>query len=154
MASPCFWTNRTRPHWSKARASSESTYDPELAKQDFAPILAELPGKPTQFLVYFLEGTDELTPESEEEVEKIFAELGARPAPEILVIGHTDAVGAGQFNDNLSLQRAERVRAELIRRGIAEENIMVEGRGKREPLVMTADGVAEPKNRRVEINVR
>lgn len=133
---------------------TQSTYDPELAKRDFADVVAALPGRPAQFLLYFLEGTDELTPESEEEIGKIFAELGTRPAPEILVIGHTDAVGAGQFNDKLSLQRAERVRAELIERGIAEDSITVEGRGKREPLVTTADGIAEPKNRRVEINVR
>jgi outer membrane protein OmpA-like peptidoglycan-associated protein len=104
--------------------------------------------------LYFLEGKDELTPESEEEIEKIFVELGTRLAPEILVIGHTDAVGAGQFNDKLSRQRAERVRAELIRRGIAEDSLAVEGRGKHEPRVTTADGIAEAKNRRVEINVR
>lgn len=133
---------------------TESTYDSQLAKQDFADVLGALPGEPTQFLLYFLEGNDELTPESDAEFEQIFADLATRPAPEILVIGHTDAVGAGQFNDNLSLQRAERVRAELIQRGIAQDDIMAEGRGKREPLVTTADGVAEPKNRRVEINVR
>jgi len=133
---------------------TESTYDPELAKQDFAIVLAALPGEPAKFMLYFLEARDELTPESEAEVEKIFAELATRPAPEILVIGHADAVGAGQYNDKLSLQRAEHVRAELIRRGIAEDSISVEGRGKREPLVTTADGIAEPMNRRVEINVR
>ncbi|HEX7955060.1 MAG TPA: OmpA family protein [Burkholderiales bacterium] len=133
---------------------TESIYDAQLVKQEFAPALSALPGKPTQFLVYFLEGTDELTPESNAEVEKIFAELATRPAPEILVIGHTDAVGSIQYNDKLSLQRAEHVRAELIQRGIAEDRISVEGRGKREPLVETADGVAEPKNRRVEISVR
>lgn len=133
---------------------TESTYDAELAKQDFADVLAALPGEPAKFLLYFLEGKDELTPESDEEVEKIFADLATRSAPEILVIGHTDAVGAGQYNDKLSLQRAERVRAELVRRGIPEERITVTGRGKREPLVPTADGVAEPQNRRVEINVR
>ena len=133
---------------------TESTYDPELAKQDFADVLAALPGEPAKFLLYFLEGTDELTPESNEEIEKIFADLATRPVPEILVIGHTDAVGAGQYNDKLSLQRAERVREELVRLGIPEDSITVSGRGKWEPLVPTADGVAEPKNRRVEINVR
>ena len=34
------------------------------------------------------------------------------------------------------------------------ENIVVVGRGKREPIVPTADGVAEARNRRVEILVR
>jgi len=133
---------------------TQSTYDAELAKQDFAIVLAALPPEPATFLLYFLEAKDELTPESEAEIEKIFAELATRPAAEILVIGHADAVGAAQYNDKLSLQRAEHVRAELIHRGIAENNITVEGRGKREPLVTTADGIAEPMNRRVEINVR
>ncbi len=133
---------------------TESTYDAELAKQDFADALAALPGEPAKFLLYFLEGNDELTPESEEEIGKIIDDLATRPAPDILVIGHTDAVGAGPYNDKLSLQRAERVRAELVQRGLPEDSITVTGRGKRELLVPTADGVAEPKNRRVEINVR
>jgi outer membrane protein OmpA-like peptidoglycan-associated protein len=133
---------------------TESVYDAELAKQDFAGVLSALPGEPAKFLLYFLEAKDELTPDSEAQIEKIFTELATRPAPEILVIGHTDAVGAAQYNDKLSLQRAEHVRTELIRRGIAEDNITAEGRGKREPLVTTADGIAEPMNRRVEINVR
>jgi OmpA-OmpF porin, OOP family len=37
---------------------------------------------------------------------------------------------------------------------VAPVNIVAVGRGKREPLVPTADGVAEPRNRRVEIVVR
>jgi hypothetical protein len=44
---------------------TESSYDHELANQDFAPVLTVLPGKPTQFLLYLLEGKDELTTESE-----------------------------------------------------------------------------------------
>ena len=57
-------------------------------------------------------------------------------------------------NDALALRRAETVRAMLIARGVAPENIVAVGRGKRELLVPTADGVAEPRNRRVEIVVR
>jgi outer membrane protein OmpA-like peptidoglycan-associated protein len=133
---------------------TEWTYDAAVAAQEFAGVLAALPSKPSSFLLYFLEGKDELTPESEKEVEKIIADLAMRPAPEISVIGHTDAVGTVQYNDKLSLQRGERVREELIRRGIPEASITVSGRGKREPVVQTEDGISEPMNRRVEINVR
>jgi outer membrane protein OmpA-like peptidoglycan-associated protein len=42
----------------------------------------------------------------------------------------------------------------LTARGIATERIQVAGRGKRELLVNTAVGVAEERNRRVEITVR
>jgi outer membrane protein OmpA-like peptidoglycan-associated protein len=133
---------------------SKSTYDAELARKDFETVLSALPERPAHFLLFFLEDSDEMTPESDEEVGRIFAEVSTRPAPDVLVIGHTDAVGTGQHNDKLSLQRAERVRAELIRLGMPEDSIDVEGRGKREPLVNTPDGVAEPRNRRVEIEVR
>jgi len=71
-----------------------------------------------------------------------------------VVIGHTDRVGNAQFNDKLSLQRAERVRGELVKLGIAESRIQVAGRGERELLVQTPDDIAEARNRRVEINVR
>jgi len=87
-------------------------------------------------------------------VEQIFGEIAKRPAPEIAVVGHTDRVGSDQSNDALSLKRAEFVRNALIKRGIAPENIQASGRGEREPIVPTADGVSEPRNRRVEIIVR
>jgi OOP family OmpA-OmpF porin len=46
------------------------------------------------------------------------------------------------------------MRAALIGRGLAPENVRAISRGKRAPAVPTADGVAEPRNRRVEILVR
>jgi len=130
------------------------TYDAELAKQDFGASLAALPSRPVTFLLFFLEGKDDFTMAAEREVARIFTDIAARPYPEISVIGHTDAVGTMQYNDQLSLLRAQRVREDLTRRGIPDKFIEVAGRGKREPVVRTAAGAPEPMNRRVEINVR
>lgn len=130
------------------------TVTEQEAKQAFGSALEAQPGRPISFLLYFLEGRDELTPESQQIVSTIPGEIARRPAPEIVVIGHTDRVGTLPFNDALSLRRAERVRDELVKAGIAADRIRVEGRGEREPLVPTADEVAEPRNRRVEVNVR
>jgi len=128
---------------------------PESAvREGFGAALSALPGRPKSFLVYFLEGKDEFTPESRVEFDKILVELAQRGAPDVVVIGHTDRVGNLQFNDTLSLQRAERVRGELVKLGIAESRIQVAGRGEREALVATDDEVPEPRNRRVEISVR
>jgi len=123
-------------------------------KQAFAETLAALPGKPTSFTLYFLPDKDELTPESKVELEKMLAELKSRPLPDIVVIGHTDTVGSLSYNDKLSLARAERVREMIISLGIPAERIQAAGRGKRELLVPTDDNVSEPRNRRVEIDVR
>jgi outer membrane protein OmpA-like peptidoglycan-associated protein len=123
-------------------------------QRDFDSVRAALPGRPKSFLLYFLEGSDEFTPESLVELEQMLGELRQRGAPDVLVIGHTDRIGTEQFNDILSLQRAERVRTELVKLGIAEARVQIAGRGEREPLVPTDDEVAEPRNRRVEISVR
>jgi outer membrane protein OmpA-like peptidoglycan-associated protein len=120
----------------------------------FGSTMSALPGRPASFVLYFLEGKDELTPESRAELEKVFAELRRRPLPDIVVIGHTDTVGGLTYNDNLSLARAERMREMMVAMGIPPGRINAAGRGKRELLVPTEDNVSEPRNRRVEINVR
>lgn len=120
--------------------------------EEFAATVSALPDRPKSFLVYFEEGTDELTPASRVEFAKILAELRERAAPDIVVIGHTDRVGTEAYNDGLSLQRAQRVRAELVKLGIPASRIQAAGRGEREPVVQTEN--REPRNRRVEINVR
>jgi outer membrane protein OmpA-like peptidoglycan-associated protein len=70
------------------------------------------------------------------------------------VIGHTDRVGSVEHNDALSKKRAELVSGALTSAGIPAAQIEVAGRGEREPVVATADEVAEPRNRRVEISIR
>jgi len=123
-------------------------------KAQFGAALAAQPARPRSFQLYFVEGSDAFTDETRSTVEQVFAEIARRPAPEIAVVGHTDRVGTDQSNDALSLRRAGLVRGELLKRGIAADSIQASGRGEREPLVPTADGVAEPRNRRVEIIVR
>jgi outer membrane protein OmpA-like peptidoglycan-associated protein len=46
------------------------------------------------------------------------------------------------------------VKDELVRQGITSAEITTQAKGETEPLVATADGVAEPQNRRVEIVIR
>ncbi|MGH8661708.1 MAG: OmpA family protein [Burkholderiales bacterium] len=120
----------------------------------FTHAIAAQPERPTSFLLYFLGDSDEYTAESKDAFEKVFAEVARRKVAEIAVIGHTDRVGPVEYNDTLSLKRAERVRRDFVDRGIPTSAIHVAGRGEREPIVPTADDVSEPRNRRVEINVR
>jgi len=120
----------------------------------YAPLLATLPKGAAVFVVYFETNTEDLVPESKARFEQIRGELAQRPAPEVIVIGHTDRVDTVAYNDALSLKRAERVRELLVDAGIPASAIAVAGRGERELAVQTGDGVAEQRNRRVEIRVR
>ena len=123
-------------------------------RESFGETLQALPARPSAFMLHFITGTDELTPESKAELQNVLAALKDRPLPDVLVIGHTDTVGDLAGNDRLSAQRAETVKAFLVDIGIPAQRIRTAGRGERELLVPTADEVDEPRNRRVEINVR
>jgi outer membrane protein OmpA-like peptidoglycan-associated protein len=123
-------------------------------KQVFGDALGALPPRPAGFTLYFLEGRDELTPDSRQTLRQVLDEVARRPAAEIEVVGHTDRVGAVAANDRLSVRRAERVRDELARLGVAADRLQASGRGEREPLIPTEDEVPEPRNRRVEISIR
>ena len=123
-------------------------------KAAFAEALSARPDAPARFTLYFREGSDELTVDSKKEMENVLAEVRKRPAPDVIVVGHTDRVGQLQDNDRLALKRAEKMRTELVAKGLPAESVQAAGRGEREPLVPTADEVAEAKNRRVELLVR
>jgi outer membrane protein OmpA-like peptidoglycan-associated protein len=141
-----------------ARVTSQSvdayrSNQQEVDKEFGAALLAQ-PARPEKFVLYFIEGKDEFTDESKVLVEKILTEVAHRPVPDVLVIGHTDAVGTDQANDALGQRRADAVRTALIARGIPATDILAVSRGKRELFVQTPDGVPHPRNRRVDIIVR
>ncbi|HSG02635.1 MAG TPA: OmpA family protein [Marinobacterium sp.] len=124
-------------------------------KSRFGRLLSSQPEAPLAFTVRFLPGSStDLTPDSGKVIQEMLDALAKRDAPELRVTGHTDRVGALEANDRLSAQRARTVADLLIRAGVADELIEISGRGEREPAVLTADGVDEPLNRRVEINLR
>ncbi|MES2163236.1 MAG: OmpA family protein [Pseudomonadota bacterium] len=120
----------------------------------YATTLTAMPQRAAVFTLYFVTDTDTLVPESAARLADVKAQLASRPAPEIIVIGHTDTVAKQDYNDQLSLRRAATVKRILVEVGIDADRIAVQGRGERELLVPTADGVDEPRNRRVEIRVR
>lgn len=77
----------------------------------------------------------------------------------VTVVGHTDSKGSEQYNQALSLKRANAVRDWLTASGIATELIAAEGRGEAEPAAPNthSDGRDNPegraKNRRVAITI-
>ncbi len=116
--------------------------------------LAALPPAPLQYSLYFESGTATLTAESAALLPKIRADLAGRPFPHLEIAGHADATGSDALNLSLSQQRAETV-AQLLRdAGLAQVSVAISSHGKRNPLIPTPDGVAEPRNRRVTVVVQ
>jgi outer membrane protein OmpA-like peptidoglycan-associated protein len=71
----------------------------------------------------------------------------------VRIDGHTDDTGDEAFNQTLSLQRAEAVRAGLVRRGIEAARLSVKGHGPTVPLAPNDGPANRARNRRVELTV-
>lgn len=125
-----------------------------VIRERYSNALVAQPARPVSFSVLFVRGKDEPTDEAKRMLTSIKAEIAQRSAPEIMVIGHTDRQGSDADNDALSLKRAEATRKDLIDAGIPAASVKIAARGEREPAITTADGIAEPRNCRVEISVR
>ena len=120
----------------------------------FGEALSALPPPPARFTLNFRFDSDELTDESRALVPEIVRAVRDRPVPDVLVIGHTDTTGAPASNFELGLKRAATVRNILVEAGLDPAFIELISHGEEELLVPTADEVAEPRNRRVDIAVR
>ena len=88
------------------------------------------------------------------------AELLRRLGEPAVIAGHTDGVGAADYNDELSRGRAASVRDELVRLGLPPGSLEARGLGESQPLRPEAgpDGADDPAarrlNRRVELILR
>ncbi|HEY1304847.1 MAG TPA: OmpA family protein [Vicinamibacterales bacterium] len=120
----------------------------------FGEAIATLPPPPWHFTLFFRFDSEELTEESRKIVQDVLRSVKAQPAPEVIVVGHTDTTGSTSSNFELGMRRANAVRALLIKAGLSAAAIDARSKGETELLVQTANGVFEPKNRRVEITVR
>jgi len=120
----------------------------------FARAFAAQPEPPERFILYFESGTTRLTSNSEQQLPKILRAIERRKAPEIEVSGHTDTAGSSEANRKLARARAETVRDAIVAIGVDAGRIAVSSHGENNPLIPTPDGVAEPRNRRVEAVVR
>ena len=124
------------------------------AQRLFGAALDVLPAREAQFTLYFREGTDVLTPESEAQLPAILNTVRERRSTAVSVTGHTDTTGDPESNFQLGMKRAQRVAGILISHGLDPAHVFVASHGEANLAVKTPRGVAEQRNRRVEVIVR
>lgn len=127
--------------------------EPMMAPPPPPPPPAEPSAPPREFIVFFGHNKSNLTAEAQEVIRQAAAAAKEFGSSTITVVGHADRSGTPKYNQGLSQRRANTVKGALVAEGIAGGSITTSGKGESEPLVPTADGVREPQNRRVHINL-
>jgi outer membrane protein OmpA-like peptidoglycan-associated protein len=134
--------------------SKPFTMEQAEVRRRFGAAMDVLPVREVRFTLYFKEGTDALIPESEAQLPAIFAAIEERHSTEVTVTGHTDMTGNPTSNYQLGMKRAQRVADILINKGMNASNLFTSSHGEADPIVKTPRGVAEQRNRRVEVIIR
>ena len=95
-----------------------------------------------------------LTRDSEIILWRAYNAMVANPDVRVVVTGHTDNVGSQEFNQTLSLKRAQAVRNWLVKKGIASNRMRTVGRGQNEPMSSNESDEGRAENRRIEFFVQ
>ncbi|MBD3749074.1 MAG: OmpA family protein [Sphingobacteriales bacterium] len=93
----------------------------------------------------------DLTANAKQNIDNLAKSLNNYPNTDIMIIGHTDALGSDPYNKKLSLQRANAVRDYAIAKGVDSGRLKTEGRGETEPIASNDTEEGRAQNRRVEI---
>ena len=94
-----------------------------------------------------------LTKDSEKILWRAYSAMIANGNVEVVITGHTDNVGTQQYNQVLSLERAQTVRNWLAEKGIASNRMRTVGRGENETVASNETDAGRAENRRIEFFV-
>lgn len=103
------------------------------------------------YMVFFDWDRSDLSPQALTTIGQAAAAYKSSGSARLSAVGNTDTTGSPDYNNALSLRRAEAVRLALIRNGVPATAVQAVGRGETNLLIQTADNVREPQNRRVEM---
>lgn len=97
--------------------------------------------------------SDVLTSAAQQNLATLASSLDKYPSTDIIIVGHTDAVGSDEYNLSLSERRANAAVNYLVGRGVARSRLRGAGRGESEPVGTNDTDAGRQMNRRVEVAI-
>ena len=95
----------------------------------------------------------DLKPEGKAKLDDLVSKMSAMNLEVIIAVGHTDSIGTEEYNQKLSVRRADAVKAYLVSKGVEKNRIYTEGKGEKDPIASNKTAEGRAKNRRVEIEM-
>lgn len=93
---------------------------------------------------------DNFQNENSDQLKKLVVFLKNNSKVNIVLNGHTDAIGSSRYNNKLSRNRAKQVAYFLEKNGISKNRIKCKGFGEKKPIAENTTESGQKKNRRVE----
>ena len=103
--------------------------------------------------VLFDSGKYTLRPAAREKLAKLSGIVLGHPGLKLAAEGHTDSTGSPEFNQKLSVKRAEAVAEYLSSQGVPRDSLNASGFGDTNPIAPNATAAGRQQNRRVELIV-
>jgi outer membrane protein OmpA-like peptidoglycan-associated protein len=115
-------------------------------REEARGLIVTLPGS-----IYFDVNKSDVKPAMRARLTEIARALATVPKQRVLVEGHTDSDGTGEYNLQLSRLRADSVRSVLVAGGVSPDRIESQGYGETRPIATNATAAGKSQNRRVEL---
>jgi general secretion pathway protein A len=145
-----------RPVDQKEKSGGEQTdmhKEPSGNLDPLTPSREILPPEDRKFIVFFKHNSNQLPQATLDTLHRIIDLVANQPIATITVTGYTDSHGDKLYNVMLSAERANRVKAYLVEKGVPDSKIKVHGMGPENPIESNATLEGRKKNRRVEIEL-
>lgn len=97
--------------------------------------------------------SDAIRPEAATNLANLASSLEKYPETDLLIVGNTDALGSSEYNQDLSLRRANSASRYLTMQGIGLARLRTAGRGELEPLATNDTEAGRQLNRRIEVAI-
>jgi OOP family OmpA-OmpF porin len=95
----------------------------------------------------------DLLPESYPVLDKAVRLLNDKPTVNVEIAGYTDYIGTDAYNQKLSVERAQTVKAYLVSKGIADSRLTIVGYGKNNPVADNQTDEGRAMNRRIVFKI-
>jgi OOP family OmpA-OmpF porin len=94
-----------------------------------------------------------IKPEGRSKLDDLAAKVKGINLEVVIAIGHADSIGSDEYNQRLSVRRAESVKAYMVSKGVEPNRVYTEGKGEKQPVASNRTGDGRAKNRRTEIEI-
>lgn len=140
-----------------ARRKGYLFYSNHIESMSDSLIIALQPATPGSKIIlhnlFFAFNSADIQMQSEKEIRYLYDFLQRNPKLTIEISGHTDTIGTENYNQTLSLSRAQALLNRLQSKGISTDRMTAIGKGSKEPIAPNSTEDGRAKNRRVEVKI-